>query len=141
MNMYRQIVDLNIKYEYGNVVDIVNNDDYKTIVTESKKINTKSIIIASGRVPRLLGLNNEQQLIGRGIGFCALCDGYFYQDKTVAVIGGGNSALEESLYLSSICKEVILVHRRDTFTGDATVVDLIKEKNNIKILYNSTVEK
>lgn len=140
MNIYKQITDLKIEYQYGDVVDIIDSGDFKTIKTNTSKIKTQSIIIASGRVPKLLGLDNEQKLIGRGIGFCALCDGYFYKDKTVAVIGGGNSALEEALYLSSICKEIYLIHRRDSFSGDKSVSDMVKERENIKILYNSTVE-
>lgn len=104
LNMYNQVIDLGVDYRYGNVLDIQDYGDYKIIKTDVEEIKCKAVIIASGRKPRRLGLENEEKLIGRGISYCALCDGFFYKDKTVAVIGGGSSAVEESIYLSGICR-------------------------------------
>lgn len=140
-SIYEQMKKLDINYKYGNVLEIVNKDDYKIVKTDLEEIVCKTVIIATGRVPRKLGLEQEQELIGRGISFCAICDGFFYRNKVVAVIGGGNSALEESLYLSKICKTVILIHRKDKFNGDLYLQEKIKETQNIKIFYNSVVTK
>ena len=139
LNMYNQVIDLGVDYRYGNVLDIQDYGDYKIIKTDVEEIKCKAVIIASGRKPRRLGLENEEKLIGRGISYCALCDGFFYKDKTVAVIGGGSSAVEESIYLSGICKEVILIHRRDQLTADLNAQEKLKKIKNIKINYNSVV--
>ncbi len=139
LNMYNQVVDLGVNYKYGNVIEIKDLGDYKIVKTDIEEIKCKALIIASGRVPRKLGLEHEDKLIGRGIGFCALCDGFFFKNKTVAVVGGGNSAIEEAIYLSSICKEVIIIHRRDHFTADLSAQEKLKRSENIRILYNSVV--
>lgn len=139
MNMNKQVADLNVTYKYGNVISVEDFGDYKIVKTETEEIKCKSVIIASGRVPRKLGLENEDKLIGHGIGFCALCDGFFFKDKPVAVIGGGNGAVEAAIYLSSICNEVFLIHRRDELTADKATVDKLKKRNNITIKYNSVV--
>jgi thioredoxin reductase (NADPH) len=140
-NMYKQIIENGVTYRYGNVLEIKDLGDYKIIQTDLEKIKSKSVIIASGRVPRKLGLENEEQLIGQGVGFCALCDGSFYKDKIVAVVGGGNSAIEDAIYLSSICQKVIIIHRRDYFTAEETTQKKLKHLKNIEIKYNSTVSK
>lgn len=141
LNMYKQVMDLGVNYRYGNVIDIKDLGEYKVVKTNVEEIKCKAVIIASGRAPRRLGLENEEKLIGHGISFCALCDGFFYKDKTVAVIGGGNSAIEEAIYLANICKEVIIVHRRNQLSADQKAQEELKKHNNIKILYNSVVEK
>lgn len=140
LNMYKQVMDLGVNYRYGNVIDIKDLGEYKVVKTDVEEIKCKAVIIASGRAPRRLGLENEEKLIGHGISFCALCDGFFYKDKTVAVIGGGNSAIEEAIYLANICKEVIIVHRRNQLSADQKAQEELKKHNNIKILYNSVVE-
>lgn len=139
MNMNKQVADLNVTYKYGNVISVEDYGDYKIIKTETEEIKCKSVIIASGRVPRKLGLENEDKLIGHGIGFCALCDGFFFKGKPVAVIGGGNGAVEAAIYLSSICSEVFLIHRRAELTADKATIDKLKNRNNITIKYNSLV--
>lgn len=137
-NIYNQIKNLNINYKYGNVISIEKNENL-IVKTDRETIIADTIILANGRVSKTLNLPNEQKFIGHGISFCAMCDGMLYKDKTVAVIGGGNSALEESLYLAKICKKVHLIHRRDTFTGDKIFQQKILEQNNIEIHYNSNV--
>ena len=102
-----------------------------------------ALIITTGASAQYLGLESEQKFMGRGVSACATCDGFFYKNKTVAVIGGGNTAVEEALYLANICKEVILIHRRDKLRSEKILQDKLfaKEKNgNVKILWNHTLE-
>lgn len=141
MNMFNQIQKFGVVYKYGTVIDIIDKGDYKIIKTDMEEITCESVIIATGRIPKELGLENEKSLTGRGVSWCAICDGYFYKGEDIAVVGGGNSALEEALYLSEIGKEVTIIHRRDTFRGDKILVDKVNEKENINIIYNATVEK
>lgn len=140
MSIFDQVQELDVNYRYGNVVDIVEDGEYKIIKTDVEEIRCKKIIIATGRKAKSLGLDNERQLVGRGVSWCAVCDGALYKGKPVAVVGGGNSALEEALYLSNICKEVYIIHRRDEFRADKCVQESIKTKNNIKVLYNSVIK-
>lgn len=139
MNIYEQVMALEIEYRYGNVLEIENSKDKKIIKTDMEEIETKTIVIASGRSPKELGLDNEKQLIGHGISYCAICDGPLYKEQVIAVVGGGNSALEEALYLSELCKKVYIIHRRDTLRADAILQEKTKEKKNIEFLYNSNV--
>ena len=99
------------------------------------------MIIATGSENRKLGLSNEDQLVGKGISYCATCDGAFYKGKTVAVVGGGNTALEDALYLADVASKVYLIHRRDEFRGEESTVSHLKEKDNIEFVYNSNVTK
>lgn len=140
MTMFNQVQKLGVVYKYGKVIDIINKGDYKIIKTDMEEITCESIIIATGRVPKELGLENERSLTGRGVSWCAICDGIFYKDEDIAVVGGGNSALEEALHLSEIGKEVTIIHRRDTFRGDDILVEKVKNKDNINIIYNATVD-
>ena len=135
------IKSLDINYKIKEVSEIINLKDIKKIITKDEEFLCKFIIIATGRSPKLLGLPNELNLLGRGISRCALCDGMFFKDKDVAVIGGGNSALEETLHLANICKKIYLIHRRDSLRGENILQDRIKSKENIEILYNSEVTK
>lgn len=141
MKFYEQFKELNIPYQYGEVVEIIDQKDYKIVKTDKKEITTKAVIIAAGRQPKKLETENSDELIGRGISFCSLCDGYLYKNEEVAIVGGGNSALEEALYLAEICKKVYIIHRRDSLKGDKILIDRIKNKENIEILYSSEVNK
>lgn len=141
MNIFNQIQELKIDYKYGNVLEIIDNGSLKTVKTDIESYQTKKILIATGRTPKKLNLEDENKLIGRGISYCALCDGNFYKNKDIAVIGGGNSALEEAIYLSNICKKVYLIHRRDQFKAEAILQERLKEKNNIEIIYNEEIQK
>lgn len=131
VQMFDQIQSLHIPYQYGNVISIENSNEYKIIHTDMEDIKTKTIIIASGRKPRELGLSNEKALVGNGISYCAYCDGMLYKNQDVVVVGGGNSALEESLYLADICNKVYLVHRRDEYRGADVLIEKIKKHDNI----------
>ena len=109
MNVYQQIKDLEVEYVYGSVQKIKEKDSNKIVITDQEEIETKTIILASGRVPRKLGVAGEEQLIGKGISWCAICDGAFYKNKDVAIIGSGNSAFEEAIYLAPIARKIYLL--------------------------------
>lgn len=141
MSVFEQVMDLGVTYKYGNVLEVKEVDDYKIIKTDMEEIKCKSIIIATGRKPRELEIENEKFLIGRGISWCATCDGIFYKDKNVGIVGGGNTALEEAVYLSNICKEVNLIHRRNDFRADEILKEKVINTPNIKIWLNSNIEK
>lgn len=104
-----------------------------------EKLNTCSIILATGGSPKKLGVPGEDELYGKGVSYCAVCDGFFYRDKTVVVVGGGDSALEESLYLAKIATKVYLVHRRDEFRGGMILQKRVKKESRIEIVYNTIV--
>ena len=140
-NLYDQIKQLEIDYRYGNVETIEIKDNQKVIKTDMGEYTCDYLIIATGRVPRKLNIENEQKLIGHGISYCAICDGSFFKDETVAVIGGGNSALEEALYLSNICKKVFVLYRKDNLRADQILQEEAKNKENIEIRYNSVPTK
>lgn len=137
-NIYNQVKELGAEIKYEEVKEITIE---KKVITNKDEYQAKSIIIATGVIPRKLDLEKEDQFIGKGISYCATCDGGFYKNKIVAVIGGGNTALEDALYLSNLCKEVILIHRRDTFRGEENKVNLLKQKHNVKIVSNSIISK
>jgi thioredoxin reductase (NADPH) len=99
----------------------------------------RTVVYAAGAAPRKLGVPGEEEFTGKGISFCAICDGAFYKEKTVAVIGGGDTALDDAVYLSKICKKVYLIHRRDAFRGAAHTVDIVKNTDNIELVLNATV--
>ena len=140
LNIFSQVTSLGVSYQFGNVIKIEDLEEKKIIYTETEKIETRSIIIATGRKPRKLGLLKENELVGRGISWCATCDGFFYKDKCVAVVGGGNSAIEEALFLSDICKKVDILYRGGELKADEIAQKRVLEKNNIEIHYNTEVK-
>lgn len=140
-NLYNQVKQLGADIKYEKVVEIKKEDNYKEVITNKNTYNCKSIILATGSENRKLGLENEDNLIGKGVSYCATCDGAFYKDKIVAVVGGGNTALEDALYLSDIAREVYLIHRRSEFRGEDVTVANLKERDNIKFIYNSNITK
>ena len=103
------------------------------------EFESKAVIIATGARPRMLGLPREQELIGNGVCFCAVCDGAFYKGQDVAVNGGGNSALQDALLLSETCSKVYLIHRRDSFRGEAKLVDALKAKDNVEFILGARI--
>ena len=138
--LYNQAKNLGADIKYEKVIDI-KNSDIKEVITSKNTYKAKAIILATGSVNRKLNLSNEDKLIGKGISYCATCDGGFYKNKIVAVVGGGNTALEDALYLSDIAKKVYLIHRRDEFRGDSVTLSKLKEKDNIIFIYNSNITK
>lgn len=136
MNIYNQLTKLGVKILNKKITSIDLNN--KII---NNNIKYEYLVIATGRKSRMLSLEHEKELLGKGISTCALCDGFFYTDKKVAVVGGGSSSLTEALYLSKICKEVIIIHRRDKLTADKYLIDKVNSTKNIKVLYNSNITK
>lgn len=110
------------------------------VITESSKLKTQALIIATGASAMWLGLESEQRLRGKGVSACAVCDGFFFKGKNVAVVGGGDTALREANYLSKLCQKVTVIHRRDQLRAQAALQELIRSKPNINFLWNSTVE-
>lgn len=139
--LQKQAEDLGVEIEYVEITHITPSGDIFTFASEDDEYTARSVIIATGTKPRKLDLANEDELVGHGVSYCATCDGGFYKGKAVAVNGGGNSALHEALYLSSICEKVYLVHRRDEFRADAALIDKVKAKDNIEIVLNANITK
>lgn len=138
--LYNQAKDLGAEIVFEKVIEIKDNKE-KEVITTKNKYTTKTIILATGSENRKLGLDKEDELIGKGISYCATCDGAFYKNKDVAVVGGGNTALEDALYLSDIANKVYLIHRRDEFRGVESTLNLLKEKKNVEFIYNSNITK
>lgn len=127
---------------YDEVVRVELSGEIKEVETAfSGTLFSKTVVIATGANPRELGLENEQELLGAGIHYCAHCDGRFYKDKIAVVVGGGNSAVSDALYLSHLCKKVYLVHRRDVLRATKIYHDQIEKAENIEFCYNSVVSK
>ena len=139
-NMFDQVMNLGVDFELEEVTKIIDGD-IKKVVTTDNTYETKTIIIATGCKYRLLGLDNEVNLIGNGIHFCVSCDGAFYKDKTVAVIGGGNSAVINALTLSEICKKVYVIQNLDDLTSEKNLADKLRSKENVEIIVSSVVSK
>ena len=135
-----QVTELGGEIELERVLEIKDGDT-KTVVTEYGEYQAKSVIIAVGAKHRALGIENEENLIGHGISYCAVCDGAFYAEKEVAVCGGGSSALVDALYLAGICKKVYLIHRRDAFRAEESLVKKVEAKGNIELVLDAVVEK
>ena len=127
--------------EYGEVIKLELTPKVKKIFTADKEYFSKTVVIATGAEPRELGIEQERELTGRGVHYCAHCDGRFYKDKTVAVVGGGNSAVSDALYLSRFAKKVYLIHRRDSLRATKIYHAPLKEAENIEILFNSALSK
>ena len=139
-NIYEQIESLDVNYKYGDVKEIKDDGSYKIVNTDQDEIKTKTIIIATGRKPRELGLKNEKKLLGSGISYCAYCDGMLYKNKDVIIIGGGNSALEEALYIADIANKVYIIHRKEHYRADKFLIDKVNIKENIIKIYNREVK-
>ncbi len=137
--IFEQVKALEVEYRYGNVEKIEKKDDLFLIQTKKEEIWARSLILATGRSSRKLNIEGEEKWIGKGISYCATCDGMFFKGKKVAVIGGGNSALEESLYLADICESVTILNRKDTLKADIYLQEKVKERENIFIKYNTEI--
>ncbi len=130
---------MGVEFKFETVLNIKNNKDYKEVVTSKDTYKCKAIILATGNDNRTLGLDREKELTGKGISYCATCDGSFYKDKDVCVVGGGNMALGDAIYLSDIVKKVYLVYKKNEFSAEEILIDELKKKKNIEILLNSSL--
>lgn len=136
--LYGQAISAGAEIRFSAVSGI-EDGAVKTVFTEKERFSAKAIILATGAKSRPLGLEREQELIGKGISYCATCDGAFFRGKAVAVVGGGNTALEDAITLSDLCAEVFIIHRRAEFRGEEKLLDILKEKPNVKILTDTVV--
>ncbi|MBR4230696.1 MAG: FAD-dependent oxidoreductase [Bacilli bacterium] len=137
-NLYDQIKALGVEYKNEIVLKV---DSDKTVTTNDNTYQGKAVILATGASSRKLGLKNEDILTGKGVSYCATCDGNFFKNKIVAVNGGGNTAIGDALYLSNIAKKVYLIHRRDDFRADKKSIKELKAKENIEIMTNRIIAK
>ncbi len=136
-----QIESLNIEYKKEEVISLELNKIIKIVKTNKHSYKSKKVILALGRKPKYLGLDNEQEYLGKGISTSALKDHKYYQNKTIAVVGSGNSALQETLYLSTIAKKIYLLNRSNTFKAEEELINQIKNNSKVNILYNVTLKK
>ncbi len=137
--LYDQAIGLGVDYKSEGVVSVTDGD-IKVVKTSEAEYECKAVIIATGAKNRPLGLEKEQEMVGAGVSYCATCDGAFFRNKDVAVIGGGNTALEDAAFLSNYCNKVYLIHRRDQFRGDEKDVALLREKENVEFVLDSVPE-
>lgn len=137
-NMYNQAKSLGAEIKFETALRIDKN---KKVTTNKNTYQGKAIIIATGSVNRKLNIPDEEKYIGKGVSYCATCDGNFFKNKVVAVVGGGNTALEDTIYLSNIAKKIYLIHRRDSFRGEDKYLSEIKKKKNVELVLNSNVTK
>src|SRR5579864_7711701 len=139
-NMKKQAENFGAEYVHGSVVDTDFSAHPFRISLEGDWIETRTVIIASGASARWLGLESEQKLIGHGVSSCATCDGFFYRERKIMVVGGGDSAMEEANFLTRFGREVALVHRREEFRASKIMLDRARHNPKIKFLLNTTVE-
>lgn len=139
-NMYNQVDKLGVDIELDEVTDIIPGELH-TVKTLDNEFKARTVIIATGVKYRLLGLENEIELIGNGIHFCVSCDGAFYKGKHVAVVGGGNTGIINALALADMCEKVYLIQDKDKLTGEKILQDKLKQKVNVEVITNSVVSK
>ena len=130
-----------LKHEMAQIETITKvGDTFKVVTNDKKEFEARAVLMATGSVPKKAGFKGENEFFGRGVSTCATCDGFFYRGKEVAVIGGGDSAIEEAVYLSKMCSKVYLVHRRDTYKAAPSTIEHMKHTPNIEEVTNVTVE-
>ena len=139
VGLFEQASHAGAQTEFFPVEKIIPQAGGFTVLAGGREYPAHSVIIASGSKNRPLGLAKEQELTGRGVSYCATCDGAFYKQKTVAVVGGGNTALEDAAFLTDLCQKVYLIHRRDSFRGEDALVRTLKGRPNLEMVLNSTV--
>ena len=139
--LYEQAKGLGAEFIFEKAVGIKNGNGGKTVVTVKNSYEARAVILATGSANRKLGLEDEERLVGKGVSYCATCDGNFYRKKVVAVVGGGNTALEDALYLSDLAEKVYLIHRRDSFRGEEANVSRLTARDNVEFICNSNVTK
>ena len=138
--MAEQAMDMGAEVEIDEVLRIEDFGSHKRVYGSfGTEYDARAVILAAGAKPRKLGLKREDELVGSGVGYCAVCDGAFFKGQAVAVNGGGNSALQDAVLLSDLCSRVYLVHRRDSFRGEEALVDLLRGKENVEFVLNAVI--
>lgn len=139
-HLFSQVTELGVELEIDEVIKIEPQESVHHVFTSNQKYEAKAVIIATGAKHRTLGLDKEELLTGHGVSYCALCDGAFFKNKRVAVIGGGNTAITEALYLSTYCESVTVIHRRDSFRAEASLMNQAELKSNIFWIKDTIVQ-
>lgn len=133
-------VEFGLETDYGTVEKVIDNGSTKTLIVDGKEMTCKAVIVATGAIPRKLGIEGEKELVGKGVSYCATCDGAFFREVPIAVIGGGDTAVEEALFLTRFASKVILVHRRDQLRATQILQDRAIANEKIEIAWNSVVD-
>ena len=141
MNMEEQAKKAGAEILYEEILSLHLSEKIKKITTAKQEYEAKAVILCMGATPRMLGADGEERLRGQGVSYCATCDGAFFKNKTVAVVGGGDTALEDALFLSRYCEKIYLIHRRDAFRGAKILADRVHEADNIELVLDSVVDK
>ena len=141
LKMFEHTREIGVETIFDEVINVIDLGKTKQVVTERQTLETKTILIATGTNPRMLNVENEDKFASNGISWCAICDGPLYKDKKVAVIGGGNSAVEEASYLATLAKEVTIIQNLDHLTADKKAQDILKKAKNVNYLLNAKVIK
>ena len=139
--LYEQALSLGASIKYDNATSIESLPDKKVVKTSETSYECKSIIIATGATKRPLGLEMEKELTGLGVSYCAICDGAFFKGKEVAVVGGGNTAIEDAIFLSAYCKKVYLIHRKDSLRAESRLIETLEARENVSFVLESLVTK
>jgi len=139
-HLFSQVTELGVELEIDEVIKIEPQESVHHVFTSNQKYEAKAVIIATGAKHRTLGLEKEEQFTGHGVSYCALCDGAFFKNKRVAVVGGGNTAITEALYLSTYCESVTVIHRRDSFRAEASLMNQAELKSNIFWIKDTVVQ-
>ncbi|MBR7010800.1 MAG: FAD-dependent oxidoreductase [Oscillospiraceae bacterium] len=137
--LYEQALGLGAEVKLEKVIGLEDRGTVKLVRSTAAEYEAGAVILATGSENRKLGVDREQELTGKGVSYCATCDGNFFRRRDVAVVGGGNTALEDALYLSELANKVYLIHRRDSFRGEEASAARLKEKQNVELVLNSTV--
>lgn len=141
MNFYQQSEKLGAQYCFENTTQLELHGDIKRVITDSNTYEARAVIIASGARPLTLDVPGEDKFTGKGVSYCATCDGFFFKGKDVVVVGGGDTAAEEALYLTKMCNRVTMIHRRDKLRATKLLRDKIMENEKIEIIWDTVVEK
>ncbi|MFO7952438.1 MAG: thioredoxin-disulfide reductase [Bacillota bacterium] len=141
MLLEQQLNNINVPVQTAEIEKVDLEGEVKKISTSAGDFNGKTVIIATGTEPNLLGVAGEQELLGRGVSYCATCDAAFFRNKEVAVVGGGNAALEETIFLSRFASKIYLIHRRDQFRGVKGLQEKVLQLPGVEVLWNTTVSK
>lgn len=139
--MHEHVSSFSVTFRYNEVKELHLDGDIKKIVTSKKEFTAKSVILAMGATPAHLSIPGESEFSGKGVSYCATCDGNFFKDKTVCVVGGGNTAVEDAIYLSRLASKVYIIHRRDTFRASLHLMDKLSQCSNVEIITESRVTK
>ena len=138
--MFEHAKKFGAEYAYGNISGVEDHGDYKVVIAGDKQYKTRTLIIATGAEHKKIGIPGEEELAGRGVSYCAVCDGAFFKDKELVVIGGGDSAVEEGIYLTKFAKKVTIIHRRDELRAQKIIQDRAFDNDKIEFIWDTEAE-